>query len=47
MEAELYNDLNRIHPFREGNGRVQRIYFAQLIRYYGYEINLSEIDQMS
>ena len=44
MEAELYNDLNRIHPFREGNGRVQRIYFAQLIRYYGYEINLSEID---
>ena len=42
--AELYNDLNRIHPFREGNGRVQRIYFAQLIRYYGYEINLSEID---
>ena len=42
--AELYNDLNRIHPFREGNGRVQRIYFAQLIRHYGYEINLSEID---
>ena len=42
--AELYNDINYIHPFREGNGRVERIYFTQLIRYYGYDINFSEID---
>ena len=42
--AELYNDINRIHPFREGNGRVQRIYFTQLIRHYGYDINFSEVD---
>ena len=42
--AEFYNDVNHIHPFREGNGRVQRIYFTQLIRQYGYDINFSEVD---
>lgn len=42
--AELYNDINHIHPFREGNGRVQRIYFTQLIRHYGYDINFSDVD---
>ena len=42
--AEFYNDVNYIHPFREGNGRTQRIYFAQLIRYYGYDINFADVD---
>jgi cell filamentation protein len=42
--AEFYNDVNRIHPFREGNGRTQRIYFTQLIRHYGYDINFYEAD---
>ena len=42
--AEFYNDVNYIHPFREGNGRTQRIYFAQLIRHYGYDINFADVD---
>ena len=42
--AVFYNDVNYIHPFREGNGRVQRIYFTQLIRSYGYDINFSDVD---
>lgn len=42
--AEFYNDVNYIHPFREGNGRTQRIYFTQLIRHYGYDINFVDID---
>ena len=42
--AELYNDINHIHPFREGNGRVERVFFTQLIREHGYDINFSEID---
>lgn len=42
--AELYHDINYIHPFRESNGRTQRIYFTQLIRAYGYDINFSEVD---
>ena len=42
--AEFYNDVNYIHPFREGNGRTQRIYFSQLIRHYGYDINFADVD---
>ena len=42
--AEFYNDVNYIHPFREGNGRTQRIYFTQLIRHYGYDINFADVD---
>ena len=38
------NDVNYIHPFREGNGRTQRIYFTQLIRRYGYDINFADVD---
>jgi cell filamentation protein len=42
--AEFYNDVNYIHPFREGNGRAQRVYFTQLIRHYGYDIHFSDVD---
>ncbi|MBQ7356321.1 MAG: Fic family protein [Clostridia bacterium] len=42
--ASFYNDINYLHPFREGNGRTQRIYFTQLIRHFGYDINFSETD---
>ena len=42
--SDFYGVINMIHPFREGNGRTQRVFFAQLIRNAGYEINFSEID---
>ena len=42
--AELYHDINMLHPFREGNGRTQRIFFAQLIRHYDYSISFSDAD---
>jgi cell filamentation protein len=37
--AELYAELNMIHPFREGNGRTQRIFFEHLALNCGYAIN--------
>ncbi|MCP1312900.1 MULTISPECIES: putative adenosine monophosphate-protein transferase Fic [unclassified Halomonas] len=37
--AELYGDLNVIHPFREGNGRAQRLLFEHLIINCGYQIS--------
>lgn len=37
--AESYGNLNVVHPFREGNGRAQRILFEWLIVNTGYEIN--------
>ncbi|MGF1760001.1 putative adenosine monophosphate-protein transferase Fic [Photobacterium sagamiensis] len=36
--AHYYCELNVIHPFREGNGRVQRIFFEILAINAGYEI---------
>lgn len=43
--AEYYCEFNMIHPFREGNGRVQRIFFEHLALSVGYELNWSAITQ--
>jgi cell filamentation protein len=37
--AEFYGDLNMVHPFREGNGRAQRLLFEHLIINAGYQID--------
>ncbi|MBQ8182603.1 MAG: Fic family protein [Clostridia bacterium] len=42
--VDFYCTTNMLHPFREGNGRTQRVFIAQLIRFCGYDINFSEID---
>ena len=39
--AEFYAVLNIVHPFREGNGRAQRILFEHMIINCGYEIDWS------
>lgn len=36
--------INIPHPFREGNGRTERIFISQLIRFNGYDIDFSDID---
>ena len=35
---------NNLHPFREGNGRTQRVFLAQLAFNAGYELNFSFAD---
>jgi len=42
--VDLYCVTNMLHPFQEGNGRAQRVFLRQLIRYNGYDIDFSEID---
>ncbi len=42
--ADLYNSLNRLHPFREGNGRTQRAFMVQLIRGAGYDISYNAVN---
>lgn len=42
--TEFYCATNYLHPFREGNGRTQRAFLAQLIRSAGYDINWSDMD---
>ncbi len=42
--VDLYCVINMIHPFREGNGRVQRVFISQLVRFNGYDIDFSAIN---
>lgn len=42
--VDFYCVTNMIHPFREGNGRTQRLFLSQLIQLNGYSIDFSEID---
>ena len=42
--VDFYCVTNILHPFREGNGRTQRIFITQLVQNAGYEIRFSEID---
>ena len=42
--ADFYSTINMLHPFREGNGRTQRLFFTQWIRHLGYEFDLSDVD---
>jgi len=43
--AEFYGDLNIIHPFREGNGRSQRILFEHIIVNCGYKISWANVNK--
>ena len=42
--TDFYCVTNNLHPFREGNGRTQRVFLAQLSLNAGYELNFSKID---
>lgn len=37
--AHYYCEINMLHPFREGNGRAQRLFFEQLALHAGYLID--------
>lgn len=41
--AYFYEQLNFIHPFREGNGRTQRIFWQRIANDAGYIINWPKI----
>ena len=37
------SELNAIHPFREGNGRVQRVFIEYLAQVAGYHADFSDV----
>lgn len=41
--VDLFCELNIVHPFREGNGRVLRFFFEELAFTLGYEISWPKI----
>jgi cell filamentation protein len=37
--ADVYSRLNHLHPFREGNGRSQKVFFSAVCKPLGIELN--------
>ena len=42
--TDFYCVTNNLHPFREGNGRTQRVFLSQLALNAGYEMDFSNTD---
>lgn len=42
--TDFYCSTNELHPFREGNGRTQRLFLSQLARNAGHSLNFSDVD---
>ena len=42
--TDFYCSTNILHPFREGNGRTQRVFLSQLSHNAGYEMDFTKID---
>ncbi|MBE0456731.1 Fic family protein [Pseudoalteromonas sp. KG3] len=43
--ADLFCELNLLHPFREGNGRVLRFFFEEMLYTLGYDVTWPKISQ--
>jgi cell filamentation protein len=43
--AHYLSEINAIHPFGEGNGRVQRLFISQLAEQAGYTLDYSALGQ--
>jgi cell filamentation protein len=41
--AYYLSEINILHPFREGNGRTQRMFIDYLARYNGYHLDYSDV----
>lgn len=37
--SEYFNEINAAHPFREGNGRTNRLFCSELAKKHGYDID--------
>ena len=42
--ADFYHTINMLHPFREGNGRAQRVFFSQWLQHIGFQLDLTTVD---
>lgn len=44
--VELFADINALHPFREGNGRSQRIFIEALSKINGIHLDLTNVTKI-
>jgi len=45
--AEILGELNNTHPFREGNGRTQRVFIHNLLHHIGYKMEWNTVSPES
>ena len=43
--ADVMAELNSIHPFREGNGRTQRVFVEQLVQAAGHDLDFTVVSK--
>ena len=43
--AHYLSEINVLHPFRDGNGRVQRVFISKLALAAGYKLDYSDLNQ--
>lgn len=43
IAGRVLSELNYVHPFREGNGRTQEAFIAELARHVGHDVDFSVI----
>ena len=41
--VQVFSDINALHPFREGNGRTQRLFVEWLARIVGIRLDLTNV----
>lgn len=44
--VDLFADINALHPFREGNGRCQRIFIESLAKINGIYLDLTNVSKI-
>ncbi|WP_336279641.1 BID domain-containing T4SS effector [Bartonella sp. CB175] len=44
--ANIFNHINKLHPFRSGNGHTQRLFLTKLAESAGYDIDFSLVTQV-
>jgi cell filamentation protein len=42
--AYYLSEINVLHPFREGNGRTQRVFIEYLAQYAGFSVDFSQVN---
>lgn len=45
--VQLFGDINALHPFREGNGRCQRVFLNMIARVNGININFINVSDVA
>jgi cell filamentation protein len=43
--AFYFGELNALHPFREGNGRAQRLFWGQVLELRGLSLNWDSVSR--